>query len=103
MRCALFVVQDHTLPSQTFFEPVIAQIELRHGLLQVAVLTLEASDFISVGFTYGIARKTLLASLKEVLTPAVIRVGVDAFLATQFSDGAFSPQTIQDNADLLLG
>jgi hypothetical protein len=50
-------------------------------LLQIAVLTLEAGDFIRVGFTYGIARQTLLASLKEVLAPAVIQVGVDALLS----------------------
>ena len=48
MQRASFLVQAHTLPSQTFFEPVIAQIELRYCLLQIAVLTLEAGEFISV-------------------------------------------------------
>ena len=86
MRCASFVVQDHTLPSQTFFEPVIAQVQLGNSLLQIAILTLEAGDFIRISFAHCIARQALLASLQKVLAPEVIQIGIDAFLATQFGN-----------------
>jgi hypothetical protein len=82
MRCALVVVQGHTLPSQTFFEPVVAQVQFGHSLLQVAILALETGDLIGIGFAYSIARQAFLAGLQEVLAPAIIQVGVDAFLAT---------------------
>ena len=52
MQCASVVVQYHTLPSQTFFEPVIAQIQLCHSLLQITVLALEAGHFIGVGLDH---------------------------------------------------
>ena len=65
MQCASVVVQDHTLPSQTFFEPVIAQIQFGHRLLQIAVLTLETGDLIGVGFPGSIARQALLAGFQE--------------------------------------
>ena len=73
MRCASFVVQDHTLASQTFFKPVITQVQFGHGLLQIAILALEARYFIRIGFSHGIARQPLLAGLQEVFAPAVVQ------------------------------
>ena len=78
MRCASVVAQGHTLPSQTFFEPVIAQLQLSHRLLKVGMLALEAADLIGVGCPGSIAREPLLASCQEILAPAVIQIGIDA-------------------------
>jgi hypothetical protein len=86
MRCALVVVQGHALPSQIFFEPVVAQVQFGHSLLQIAILALEAGDLIGIGLAYSIARQALLPGFQEVLAPAVIQVGIDAFLAAQFSN-----------------
>ena len=65
MQCASVVVQGHTLPSQTFFEPVIAQVEFRHGLLQILVLTLETRHLIGICFPGSIAGQAFLAGLQE--------------------------------------
>jgi hypothetical protein len=71
-------------------------------LLQVLVLALEARYFIRIGFSHGIARQALLASFQKVLAPAVIQIGVDAFLTAQLCDGALAPLAIQDDANFLL-
>jgi hypothetical protein len=92
MPCTSFIVQGHTLPSQTFFEPVVAQVKLGHSLLQIFVLAFEACHHVSIGFPYGISGQTLLACFQEVLAPTIIETGVDAFLATQLSNRAFAPE-----------
>ena len=74
-------------PAQSdFFELVIARVQLGNILLYIAILKLEAGDFISVGFAHGVARQALLAGLKEVLAPGVIQIRIDAFLATQLGN-----------------
>jgi len=44
-----------------------------------------------------------LAGLQEVLAPAVIQIGIDAFATTQLSDRTFAPQSFQHDADLFFG
>jgi hypothetical protein len=39
---------------------------------------------------------------RHTLAPAVIQIGIDAFPAAQFSDGNFTPESLQDDTDLLL-
>ena len=85
MRCTSFVVQGHTLPSQTFFEPVIAQVTFSDSLLEILVLTLEINDLVGMGFPDSITRKPLLAGFQDILTPAVIQVGMDALLTEDCS------------------
>ena len=49
MPCTSFVVQDHTLPSQTFL-PVIAQVEFDDGLFEIlapAVIQITVDAFAS--------------------------------------------------------
>jgi len=44
----------------------------------------------------------LLAGFQKILTPMVIQVLIDTFLAAQLSDGTLAPESIQDNANLFL-
>jgi hypothetical protein len=76
------VVQGHTLPSQTFFKPVIAQIQFSYSLLEVSVFFLEINDLICAGFPNRITRQSSFTGLQEILAPAVVEITVDAFPTT---------------------
>jgi hypothetical protein len=45
----------------------------------------------------------LLARLEEILAPAVIEVGGDAFSATEFGHALLTAQAFENDADLLFG
>jgi hypothetical protein len=50
-----------------------------------------------------IASQALLASLQEVLRPAIVQVLRDPFTATQFGDAVLAAQAFENNPYLLLG
>ena len=55
MRCTSVFVQCHTLPSETFFKPVIAQVQFGNRLLEGGIFFSETNHFIAVGFSDGIS------------------------------------------------
>ena len=81
MRCTSVFVQHHILPSQTFFEPVIAQVKFSYSLLEVSVFLFEIDYFISAGFANRVARQAFPTRFQEVLASAVVEIIVDAFPA----------------------
>ena len=103
MRCTSVVVQYHTLPSQTFFEPVITQIQLSNSLLEVGVLFTKVHHLITVGFANNVTSQPFLTGFQKVFAPAVIQIAVDAFPTAQFGDRQLTSKFIQNNADLLPG
>ena len=81
MRCTSVFVQHHILLSQTFFEPVIAQVKFSYSLLEVSVFLFEIDYFIGAGFANRVARQPFPTRFQEVLAPAVVEIIVDAFPA----------------------
>jgi hypothetical protein len=88
---------------QTFFQHPVLERELGHHLLELAVLGAEFFDLIAGGLADGIPRELFFASFEKVLAPAVIQVGRDAFPPAQLRDALLTPQTFENDPDLLLG
>ena len=72
-------------------------------LLEVAHLVAQVLDLTRRRLACGIARKPLLASLEELLRPAVIQTLGDPFPAAQLSDAVLAMQARQHDPDLLFG
>jgi len=87
---------------QTFFEHPVLDGDLRHDLLQLAVLRAEFLDFVTGRLPTRVSSQLLLASLEEVLAPAVLQVGRDALSAAQLRDTLLSAQPLEHDPDLLL-
>jgi hypothetical protein len=87
---------------QTFFEHPVLERDLGNDLLQLAILGAELLDFIARRPPDGVSSQLLLASLQEVLAPAVVEVGRDALPATQLRDALLAPQPFEYDPDLLL-
>jgi hypothetical protein len=66
-------------------------------------LRLDRLHLVASRFAGGIPRQPLLAGLQEVLGPPVVKILVDAFLATQLGDAVLAAQSRNYNPDLLLG
>jgi hypothetical protein len=78
--------QDHILPSQSFFKPIITQIQFSYSLLEIRVFLLEINGFICAGFANSVPSQSSFTSFLKLLTPTVIEIIVNPFLATEFSD-----------------
>src|SRR6202021_941716 len=72
-----------------------------HGLLQGGGLTTKVLPLAGRRGAGRVARHPALAGLKELLGPAVIHRGGDAFPATKLRDVLLAAQSFQHNADLL--
>jgi hypothetical protein len=81
LRCTSLFVTHHSLPSHTFFEPVIAQVKFSYRMLEVSVFFFEIDYFISTGFANRVAVKSSLARFLEVLASAVVEIMVNALPA----------------------
>ena len=79
------------------------QVQLSDGLLQITVLALDIPDFAGIGFACGITRQALLARFQEILAPAIVEIGVDAFVATLLGDRTLTALAIEYDTNFLLG
>ena len=91
------------LKARGFFKTRHVQHRLGQRPLQGVVLGLQLTDFVGGGVPPGIPYEAVLAGLQEVLGPAVIDGGGDAFAAAEFRHRDLAPQALQDDADLLFG
>jgi hypothetical protein len=89
------------IPDRAFFEQAVLERDLGQGLLQLASLRPEAFDLLAGGFPRRIAGQPLLASLQELLRPAVIEVLVNALLAAKLGDTVLPTQASNHNPDLV--
>src|SRR6516225_3001662 len=74
-----------------------------HHLLQGGGFTTKVLHLAGRRGAGGVARQPALAGLQELLRPAVIHRGGDAFPAAQLRDVLLATQSFQHNADLLFG
>ena len=59
-----------------------------------SLFLLEIDDLVGVGFPDCISGQAFLAGLKKILAPAVIQIGIDTLLATEFGDRALAPKPV---------
>jgi len=85
-----------------FFKQAVFDHQLGYQLLELTRLRLDLLDLVAGRFPRGVARQPLLACLQEVFRPTIVKVLVDAFLATQLRDAVLAAQTCNHNADLFL-
>src|SRR6516165_1961688 len=91
------------IPAHAFFKQAVLQGEIGHHLLQGGGFTTKVLHLAGRRGAGGVARQPALAGLQELLRPAVIHRGGNAFPAAQLRDVLLAAQSFQHNADLLLG
>src|SRR6516165_1418814 len=91
------------IPAHAFFKQAVLQGEIGHHLLQGGGFTTKVLHLAGRRGAGGVARQPALAGLQELLRPAVIHRGGDAFSAAQLRDVLLATQSFQHNADLLFG
>src|SRR6516225_1233416 len=91
------------IPAHAFFKQAVLQGEIGHHLLQGGGFTTKVLHLAGRRGAGGVARQPALAGLQELLRPAVIHRGGDAFPAAQLRDALLAAQSFQHNADLLFG
>src|SRR5215468_1225479 len=91
------------IPAHAFFKQAVLQGEIGHHLLQGGGFTTKVLHLAGRRGAGGVARQPALAGLQELLRPAVIHRGGDAFPAAQLRDVLLATQSFQHNADLLFG
>src|SRR5450755_3567428 len=74
------------IPAHAFFKQAVLQGEIGHDLLQGGGLTTKVLHLAGRRGAGRVARQPALAGLKELLGPAVIHRGGDAFPAAKFRD-----------------
>src|SRR6516225_8543108 len=87
-------------PRSCFFKQAVLQGEIGHHLLQGGGFTTKVLHLAGRRGAGGVARQPALAGLQELLRPAVIHRGGDAFPAAQLRDVLLATQSFQHNADL---
>src|SRR5262245_34417635 len=94
----------HSIPRRpAFFKQAVLQGEIGRHLLQGGGFTTKVLHFTGRRGARGVARQPALAGLQELLRPAVIHRGGNAFPAAQLRDVLLAAQSFQHNADLLFG
>src|SRR5271157_1016140 len=101
MRGISFLVSP--IPDRAFFEQSVFQGQLGNDLLQRRSLAAQLLHFVRGCSPRRIAGQALLASLEEVLRPAIIEVLNDPFAAAELRDAVLATQALQYDADLLFG
>src|SRR5215471_8935132 len=91
------------IPAHAFFKQAVLQGEIGHHLLQGGGFTTKVLHLAGRRGAGGVARQPALAGLQELLRPAVIHRGGNAFPAAQLRDVLLAAQSFQHNADLLFG
>src|SRR5271170_6578447 len=89
------------IPVHAFFKQAVLQGEIGHDLLQGGGLTAKVLHFAGGCGARRIARQSAFAGLQELLGPAVIHRGGDAFAAAKLGDVFLTAQPFQHDADLL--
>src|SRR5215475_6355531 len=91
------------IPAHAFFKQAVLQGEIGHHLLQGGGFTTKVLHLAGRRGAGGVARQPALAGLQELLRPAVIHRGGNAFPAAQLRDVLLAAHSFQHNADLLFG
>src|SRR5262249_11661216 len=91
------------IPAHAFFKQAVLQGEIGHHLLQGGGFTTKVLHLAGRPGAGGVGRPPALAGLQELLRPAVIHRGGNAFPAAQLRDVLLAAQSFQHNADLLFG
>src|SRR5450755_2130184 len=89
------------IPAHAFFKQAVLQGEIGHDLLQGGGLTTKVLHLAGRRGAGRVARQPALAGLKELLGPAIIHRGGDAFPAAKLRDVLLAAKSFQHNADLL--
>ncbi len=89
---AQYLMNRSPHPRERFFEYPVFDQNLGQGFFQLAGLGSQGLDLIGRRLTRGIAGETLLASLQELLRPAVIEVLDNALFAPELGDAGFAAQ-----------
>src|SRR6476661_6367956 len=98
-----YLIRRRPIRDHAFFEQAQVQGLLGDDLLQRPGFPAQVLDLAAGRRPRGVARKAPLASLQELLRPGVIQALGDAFTPAQLRDAVLATQTVQHDADLLLG
>jgi len=90
------------MPSKLFFRTRFFNASSATNCLSCSLSRLGFLDFIAAGLPIGIPCQSLLTRHQKLLAPFVVQVLVDAFSPAELCDSVFSPQSFDDDADLLL-
>src|SRR5437764_504652 len=89
------------IPGHAFFQKAVFQGEVGYDLLQSLGLAPQVLDLVRGRRASRVAGEPLLASLEELLRPAVVHGGGDAFATAELGDALLTSQTLQHDADLV--
>jgi len=73
-------------PDHAFFQNAVLKGQVRHNLLEIAHLTLQACHFARRRLALGVAGQSLLAGFEELLRPGVIKTLGDPLTPAQLGD-----------------
>src|SRR5215210_2674554 len=76
---AAYLMRRPPHPRSCFFEQAVLEGQIGHDLLQGAGLATEILDLVGGGGSRRVADEPLLAGFQELLGPAVVHGGGDAF------------------------
>jgi len=79
------------------------QCDLGNDFLELPVLCAKILDIVAGRLPQRVAGELLLAGFEEVFGPAVVEVRGDAFTPTQVGHALLASQSLEDDADPLLG
>src|SRR3954453_9224236 len=99
MRDTSFVVSP--IRDHAFFEQPQGERLLGHYLLQLLGLTAQVLDLIRGGRSCRIPGKPALASLKELLRPAVVQAFSNPLASAQLGNAGFTANAVQHDPDLV--
>jgi hypothetical protein len=91
------------IPGHAFFEQAQLEGLLGDDLFQLLGLALEVFDLAAGRRPCHVRSEPAFASFQKLLRPAVVQAFGDTFAAAELGDGDFAAQTVEDDADLLLG
>ena len=75
--------------------------ELRHDLLELADVLPQLGHFIRRRLARGVPEQPLLPGFEKLLAPPVVEVRIQPFPPTQRRDAFFTPQSLEDNPNVL--
>jgi hypothetical protein len=95
---AVLPIRDHA-----FFKQAVLEGDLGQRLLELAGFGAERLDLVGRRLSRGVASKPLLAGFEKLLGPTVVEVLSDSLFPAELGDAVFTAQSIEHDADLLLG
>src|SRR5882672_4771158 len=94
---AVYLMPRLPHPRSCFFKQAVLQGEIGHDLLQGGGLTTKVLHLAGRCGPRRVARQPTLAGLQELLGPAVVHRGGDAFPAAKLRDVLLAAQSFQHN------